>query len=141
MSSSSSSGQVDPKSATMLYKILTPSDYQSLPEGEEEEWLGASIDLTDKFIHLSTSSQLPGTLQRFFSSASGVGDSLWLCGARRQQLEEDMQGKRKLQWDPAAGSVFAHVYGAIYPAKEFVFKEEIRRDASTGEFVLPELQS
>lgn len=30
----------------MLYKILTPSDYESLPRGEEEEWLGASIDVS-----------------------------------------------------------------------------------------------
>ena len=92
------------RSCTILYKILTPSDYASLPTSPSSQWPGASIDLSDGFIHLSTSRQLAGTLQRFFTTEPEV----WILGVERQRLEKE--GK-DLRFEPAAGTEFGHVYG------------------------------
>ncbi|CAO1628814.1 unnamed protein product [Jaminaea pallidilutea] len=119
----------DPRSATTLYKILLPSDHPSLPS---KDWPGAGIDLSDGFIHLSTSDQLAGTLQRFFAQgAPGVGDELWICGVEVQRVQD------RLKWEPAAGTLFGHVYGTMNPAEDFTIHEKVVRGGADGLFNLP----
>lgn len=42
-----SSQEPDPQSATMLYKILLPADYHAIPKGEDAQWAGAGIDVSE----------------------------------------------------------------------------------------------
>ncbi|PWN24846.1 hypothetical protein BDZ90DRAFT_234789 [Jaminaea rosea] len=124
----------NPRSATHLYKILTPSDYAALPTTPSSSWTGASIDLSDGFIHLSTSRQLAGTLSRFFSTEPEV----WICGVERQRLGPEDGESPRLRWEEAAGTVFAHVYGTLSPAEDFTIRHKVERGRD-GEWVLPEL--
>lgn len=67
--------------------------------------------LKDGFIHLSSADQLPGTLERFFSPASGCSDVLYIYTFKRFNVERQRSSPIKLQFDPAAGTVFGHIYG------------------------------
>jgi len=64
------------------------------------------MQLKDGFLHLSTSEQLPGTLDRFFSKESKVGDSIYILTLPRSNIDET-----KLKFEPAAGTEFGHIYG------------------------------
>ena len=76
---------------------------------------------------------MPGTLSRFFSSSTGCGDEVWLLGADKKQLEQT----KDVRWEPAAGTIFAHVYETITPSRDFTVEYKLRR-GSDGEFELPE---
>lgn len=67
----------------------------------------SSSQLQDGFIHLSTSHQVPGTLERFFGIDSGVGDSLVLMALPRVHISDP----NSLKFEPAAGTLFGHIYG------------------------------
>lgn len=64
------------------------------------------VQQKDGFLHLSTSQQLSGTLDRFFSKDSGADDQLYLLVLPRENIPND-----KLQFDSAAGTLFGHIYG------------------------------
>ena len=64
------------------------------------------LQLKDGFIHLSTSKQLPGTLERFFSNSSQVGDQLYILALPRSPAVE-----AKLRFDAALDTSFGHIYG------------------------------
>lgn len=69
----------------------------------------------DGFIHLSTAHQLAGTLKRFFAKGThGIGDELSLLGLPRSQLPDPAA----LKFEPAAGTLFGHVYGVRREARE-----------------------
>jgi uncharacterized protein (DUF952 family) len=110
--------RMDSKECTVLYKILTPSEKDAMPE---KAWKGTALDvsilkgnksifraelhlkLKDGFIHTSTSEQVSGTLELFFEKDSGVGDSLYLAAIPRKNVKQD-----ELKFE---GEGFPHIYG------------------------------
>ncbi|GAC95497.1 hypothetical protein PHSY_003073 [Pseudozyma hubeiensis SY62] len=98
----------DPTTSTVLYKILTPQEKLDMPD---TNWAGTALDTKDGFIHLSSADQLPGTLERFFGSSSGCGDVLYIYTFTRSSVDRQRSTPIKLQFDPAAGTVFGHIYG------------------------------
>lgn len=78
--------------------------------------VGVVIQIKDGFIHLSTADQLPGTLERFFSTNSGCGNTLYIYPFNRSNVDRQRHTAIKLQFDPAAGTLFGHIYGVSVPA-------------------------
>ena len=61
-------------------------------------------DLRDGFVHLSTAAQLPGTLDRYFGSETG----LMLLAVDAETLGDD------LRWETnAGGETYPNYYGAL----------------------------
>ena len=85
----------------MVYKILAKAVWdEAIAKGV---FSGATIDLTDGFIHLSTAAQAPVTASLFFKT----GDDLLLVGFDDQRLTG-------LKYEPSRdGQLFPHVYGSI----------------------------
>ncbi len=102
-----------------VYKILAKSIWDDAVS--KGIFLGATIDLTDGFIHLSTSTQVPVTASLFFKT----GDDLVLVGFDDQQLTG-------LKYEPSrGGELFPHVFGAIKTKlARSVFKLERQSDGS-----------
>ena len=103
----------------LVYKILAkPVWDDAVSKGIFE---GATIDLTDGFIHLSTAAQAPVTASLFFKT----GDDLVLVGFDDQQLTS-------LKYEPSrGGELFPHVFGTIDTKLAFnVFKLERQNDGS-----------
>ncbi|KAK0527199.1 hypothetical protein OC834_003923 [Tilletia horrida] len=123
----------DPRSSTVLYKILTPAEADALPTGPDAVWAGSQLDQSDGFLHTSSVHQLPITLGRFFSSESQVGDTVHIYALPRDRLEEG-----KLRWDVIkSGETFGHVLGCgINPSTHFSFHRTYHRNPSTGLFEL-----
>ena len=116
----------DPTKCTVLYKILTPDEHAGLPT---QSWTGTALDVSrpivylsfgfvidlacrcqvkDGFIHLSTSAQVPLTLERFFNRDFFPGDELVLGAIPRERIDVD----DKLKFDESGhGDRFGHVYG------------------------------
>ena len=85
----------------LAYKVLTAAEMRALEGGT---FAGASVDLADGYIHLSTADQLPATLDKHFA---GQAD-LWLAA-----VDLDAQGNR-LKWEPSrGGALFPHLYGPL----------------------------
>ncbi|MGL4406661.1 MAG: DUF952 domain-containing protein [Notoacmeibacter sp.] len=104
---------------TMVYKILEASIWNdAVSKGVFE---GATIDLTDGFIHLSTAVQAPVTASLFFKT----GGDLMLVGFDDQKLAG-------LKYEPSrGGELFPHVYGSIDPQLAVsVFPLERQEDGS-----------
>jgi uncharacterized protein (DUF952 family) len=51
----------------VAYKILSADEFAALQAGD---FNGAPIDIADGYIHLSTASQLPGTVQNISPGAT-----------------------------------------------------------------------
>jgi uncharacterized protein (DUF952 family) len=84
-----------------VYKICTQSVWQEAVSNGV--FAGATIDLTDGFIHLSTAAQAPVTAGLFFKT----GDDLVLVAFDDQKLTG-------LKYEPSrGGELFPHVYGTI----------------------------
>lgn len=82
-----------------VYKILRDEEWRLF---DGQGWTnGSPADLTDGFIHLSTSEQLPGTLARHFAAER----DLWILACDAEAMGPD------LQWEPArSGDLFPHLY-------------------------------
>jgi hypothetical protein len=97
----------DARKSTVLYKILTDSEYEGLPKPDDSGralFSGTSFDLggarsrscdemyshnqplllTDGFIHTSSAEQLPKTLNRFFEHSQTV----WILAIPRTEKIE-----------------------------------------------------
>ena len=93
-----------------LWKILPEAPPTPLPARLPL----SDLDRNDGFIHLSTSEQVPGTVERFFGTAS----ALWLFKIRYGVLEAGVDGdggiKQQdgawLQWDDNQSGCFPHFY-------------------------------
>jgi uncharacterized protein (DUF952 family) len=85
----------------LVYKILARSVWDDAVANGV--FSGATIDLTDGFIHLSTAAQAPVTASLFFKT----GDDLLLVAFDDQHLIG-------LIYEPSrGGEMFPHVYGSI----------------------------
>ena len=95
--------------AEMVYKVCPAAAWADAVR--KRSYLGSPDDLRDGFIHLSTATQLPGTLQRHFSDAEGRA----LAGLVLVSIPVSGFGA-SLAWEPARdGSLFPHLYGPLDP--------------------------
>lgn len=89
-----------------VYKICDRSSW--LEAQRRGTFAGSADDLRDGFIHLSTASQVVGTLQRHFA---GRSDLLLIA------VDADDLGSA-LRWEPARdGALFPHLYAPLDPRK------------------------
>jgi uncharacterized protein (DUF952 family) len=86
----------------IIYKILTHKEW-TLWQGDGV-FAGATIDLLDGYIHLSTQQQARETAARHFVAQN----NLWLIS-----LDSDQLGAA-LRWEPSRdGQLFPHHYGPL----------------------------
>ena len=86
----------------LIFKIFRPSEWQTLHE--DGVTTGAPIDVTDGYVHFSTSERVVETAEKHFADD---GD-LWLLA-----LETDALGD-SLKWEPSrGGQMFPHLYRAL----------------------------
>ncbi len=84
-----------------VYKILTEAEFGALRAGSFE---GARADLADGYIHLSTATQLAGTVEKHFAGQSG----LVVAAVELAALGGDVR------WEVArGGQKFPHLYGRL----------------------------
>ena len=83
----------------IIYKIFRPKEWQSLVDHDQTQ--GAPIDVTDGYIHFSTSEQVRETAAKHFANA---GD-LILVACDSDAMQPD------LKWEPSrGGALFPHLY-------------------------------
>jgi uncharacterized protein (DUF952 family) len=113
---------------TLIYKICPASAWREAERRGSFE--GSADDRRDGFIHLSTATQVAGTLERHFAGQT----DLFLIG-----LEAETLGGA-LKWEPSrGGELFPHFYGVLDPhVANNVVALRLRAD---GTHVIPELAS
>jgi len=83
------------------YKVLTADQWAALRAGTFE---GAPVDLADGYVHLSTASQLKGTLQKHFAGQTG----LMVATVDLTRLGD------AVRWEISrGGEEFPHLYGRL----------------------------
>lgn len=88
-----------PPDATWIFKILRPAEWLAFRAARHFE--GSPDDKRDGFIHLSTGTQVPGTLARHFG---GEGEVTILRVAAAPLSEA-------LRWEPSRqGALFPHLF-------------------------------
>lgn len=93
----------------MVYKVCPARDWSEAVT--DRQYLGSADDHRDGFIHLSTATQLPGTLKRHYRDADGRGRT----GLVLVVLDASRLGDA-LKWESARdGSLFPHLYGPLDP--------------------------
>lgn len=87
---------------TTAYKIMTEAAWAAMRR--DGSFAGSADDLADGYVHLSTASQLPGTLDRHFPDRTG----LVVLAIDLAQLGA------ALRWEPSrGGQAFPHLYGPL----------------------------
>jgi len=98
-----------------IYKVLRPAEWAELQE--TGHFAGSPDDLRDRFIHLSTEAQLPGTLQKHFA---GQTDLIVLV------LDPAELGAA-LRWEESrGGALFPHLYRDLTLAEVRVHASGVR---------------
>ncbi|WEZ84542.1 DUF952 domain-containing protein [Rhizobium sp. 32-5/1] len=88
--------------SSIVYKIVPATVWQDARE--RGEFKGASIDLTDGFIHLSTAAQAIETAARYFAGQEG----LLLIAIKGEKLGD------KLVFETSRGGApFPHLYASL----------------------------
>ena len=86
----------------IAYKILTADQWQQFQT--DGAFAGASVDLADGYIHMSTAEQLDETLAKHFAGQTG----LVIATIALDQLGD------ALKWEPSrGGELFPHYYGKL----------------------------
>ena len=108
----------------IAWKVLTAAQFAKLEaEGVTN---GAPVDLTDGYIHMSTSDQLEDTLAKHFSAQ----DNLVLVAVDLSALGE------AVRWEPArGGALFPHLYAPL-PLTAAIAFGPLERDEN-GRLKLP----
>jgi uncharacterized protein (DUF952 family) len=85
-----------------IYKICPASAWR---EAERQgTYRGSADDARDGYIHFSTTAQVPGTAEKYFTGQKG----LFLIAVDADALGDS------LKWEPArGGELFPHLYGAL----------------------------
>jgi uncharacterized protein (DUF952 family) len=95
-----------------VYKILPRDEWESARAAGV--FRGASVDIADGYIHLSTAAQAPETARRHFA---GQADLVLL------ELETDDFGDA-IRWEPSrGGELFPHLYGTLDPTRVGVVRD------------------
>ena len=90
--------------APVIYKICRAGEWRDAERAGA--FRGATIDLTDGYIHFSTGEQVTETAGRHFA---GIGD-LVLVAVAAAALGP------ALKWEPSrGGALFPHLYGVLTP--------------------------
>ena len=111
---------------SIVYKIVSKEIWQSAEQCGVFE--GASIDLTDGFIHLSTAAQAKSTAELFFKGVEG----LLLVAVDTGALGD------KLIFEPSRDNdLFPHLYGTL-PMNAVIWAKPLPVGAD-GLHVFPEL--
>jgi uncharacterized protein (DUF952 family) len=109
--------------AQIAYKVLTTAQFTALQCGPFE---GAPVDIEDGYIHLSSATQLTGTVRKHFEGQEGlivVAIDLSAVSA-------------PVRWEVSrGGQVFPHLYGHLSMADVLAHAPLRWRD---GEVVLPD---
>ncbi len=116
-----------------LYKILPEAPPSPLPARLPL----SDLDRNDGFIHLSTSTQVPGTADRFFANDT----VLWLFKIKYEVLAAGtdgdgtvkQEGKAELKWDEAGSGCFAHFYGGDLGNGNILEVMKVEKNGSWGE--------
>ena len=86
----------------IAYKVMSAVEAKQMQR--DGVFRGSPVDIADGYIHLSTASQLAGTLDRHFSGVEGlmlVAVDLTLLGDT-------------VRWEPSrGGQLFPHIYGVL----------------------------
>lgn len=83
----------------LVFKILRQDEWDALREAGQT--LGAPIDLTDGYVHLSSGEQVVETAAKHFAA----DDDLWLLAVETDSLGE------QLRWETSrGGALFPHLY-------------------------------
>lgn len=89
----------------LVYKIFRRAEWQALSTAGET--LGAPIDLSDGYIHLSTREQVTETAAKHFATES----DLVLVAVEADRLGD------ALKWEPSrGGALFPHLYRPLRKA-------------------------
>lgn len=90
----------------VIYKIVTEALWAETRQSGVFD--GASIDLTDGYIHFSTAEQAQQTAAKYFDGQEG----LVLVAIDVARLAEKLPGK--LVWEPSReGALFPHLYAPL----------------------------
>lgn len=112
--------------ADKIYKILRQTEWGELKE--TGKFLGSAVDLQDGFIHLSTSAQLQGTLDKHYTQ----GDDIVLAEVQSVGLGD------KLKYEVSRGGAkFPHLYGIL--KIENVSRHWLLKPDPHGRYVVDEL--
>lgn len=85
----------------VVYKVLKDIEFGALQSGS---FAGAPVDLADGFIHLSTASQLAGTINKHFAGQTG----LTIAAIDIRSLGQE------IRWETSRdGALFPHLYGRL----------------------------
>jgi uncharacterized protein (DUF952 family) len=104
----------------IAYKILLANEAEQL--ARDGLFRGAPVDVADGYIHLSTASQVAGTLEKHFAGISG----LMLAAVDLSQLSDTVR------WEPSrGGQLFPHIYGVL-PIAAVVRLAPLERNADGG---------
>ena len=111
----------------LIYKIFRAAEFQAFTQRGRSA--GAPIDLTDGYIHLSTATQLPGTLAKHFAGEDGL-----------QLLALEGDSLDALRWEPSrGGDLFPHLYAPLeFSAVDFVVPLPLGPD---GAHQFPDLET
>jgi len=108
----------------LIFKICSEEDWNAAVASGV--YSGSEHDRRDGFIHFSTATQLPGTLEKYYAGR----DDLVLIAFLADSLGS------ALQWEPARdGALFPHLY-ALLPAASALWAKPLRLGES-GRHILP----
>lgn len=107
-----------------IYLLLSRSDIEAARQ--QGQWVSASFE-TEGFIHASPHEQLVRVANKHYRQKVDV----CVVGVRVDQL------KSELRWEPAAGSLYPHIYGPLnWDAVDQILPTQ--RDSSR-DFVIPDI--
>jgi uncharacterized protein (DUF952 family) len=100
----------------VIFKIAKAAEWRDATA--KGYYSGSLDDVRDGFIHLSSKSQLPGTLEKHFR---GETDLLLIA------FEEDRLGP-ELKWETSrGGQLFPHLYGRL-PVSAALWEQQLASD-------------
>ena len=109
-------GRSSGKMTSMIYKIVDTQTWQTAEAAGS--FKGASIDLSDGYIHFSSPDQVQETADKHFAGQQ----DLLLVAVNAESLGE------RLRWEPSRdGALFPHLYGEL-SMEHVVSVESIRQD-------------
>ena len=109
----------------LIFKIVPRAEWQS----SSGDYHGSAHDRADGFLHFSTASQLPQTLQLYYAGK----DDLMLVAVDATALGSALKWERSL----SRGEDFPHLYATL-SCDAMKWARPIARNAE-GTFVLPDL--
>lgn len=116
-------------SPEFVFKIISQADWNAASAAGRFE--GVGIDVSDKFIHLSTAEQVAGTLERFFAGRT----DLLLLRVPTAPLGDRLKFEDASHGD---GRLFPHLFGGGFDTAELVV-HTVGYDEASQKHQLPQL--